>query len=101
MEHDLGRAEHIQPPISINGTIGAEGLHHGLLTGLSVVHMVNDHIAPGQHSVDITIAAFIMSAEVALVVGAHGARLSQLSSGCTRIGLSFAVWKSSTASNTS
>ena len=74
MEHDLGRAEHIQPSISINGTIGAEGLHHGLLTGLSVVHMVNDHIAPGQHSVDITVAAFIMSAEVALVVGAHGGK---------------------------
>ena len=74
MEHDLGRAEHIQPPISINGTIGAEGLHHGLLTGLGVVHMVDDHIAPGQHSVDITVAAFIMCAEVALVVGAHGSK---------------------------
>ena len=74
MEHDLGRAEHIQPPVSINGAIGAEGLHHGLLAGLGVVHMVDDHIAPGQHSVDITIAAFIMSAEVALVVGAHGGK---------------------------
>ena len=74
MEHDLGRAEHIQPPISINGTIGAEGLHHGLLAGLGVVHMVDDHIAPGQHIVDITIAAFIMSAEVALIVGTHGGK---------------------------
>ena len=74
MEHDLGRAEHIQPPVSINGAIGAEGLHHGLLTGLGVVHMVDDHIAPGQHSVDITVAAFIMSAEVALIVGTHGGK---------------------------
>ena len=74
VEHDLGRAEHIQPPISINGAIGAEGLHHSLLAGLGVVHMVNDHIAPGQHSVDIAVAAFIMSAEVALVVGAHGGK---------------------------
>ena len=74
VEHDLGRAEHIQPPVSINGAIGAEGLHHSLLAGLCVVHMVNDHIAPGQHSVDITIAAFIMGAEVALVVGAHGSK---------------------------
>ena len=47
VEHDLGRAEHIQPPISINGAIGAEGLHHSLLAGLGVVHMVDDHIAPG------------------------------------------------------
>ena len=74
MENDLGRAEHIQPPVSINGAIGAEGFHHGLLAGLGVVHMVDDHIAPGQHSVDITVAAFIMSAEVAFVVGAHGGK---------------------------
>ena len=33
--------------------------------------MVNDHIAPGQHGVDIAVAACIMGAEVALVVGAH------------------------------
>ena len=36
--------------------------------------MVDDHIAPGQHSVDITVAAFIMSAEVALIVGTHGGK---------------------------
>ena len=74
MENDLGRAEHIQPAVSINGAIGTEGLHHGLLAGLGVVHMVDDHITPGQHSVDITVAAFIMSAEVALIVGTHGGK---------------------------
>ena len=74
MENDLGRAEHIQPSVSINGAIGAEGFHHGLLAGLGVVHMVDDHITPGQHSVDIAAAAFIMSAEVALVVGTHGGK---------------------------
>ena len=74
MEHDLGRAEHIQPPVSINGAIGAEGLHHSLLAGLGVVHMVDDHITSGQHSVNIAAAARIVGAEVALVVGTHGGK---------------------------
>ena len=74
MENDLGRAEHIQPAVSINGAIGAEGLHHGLLAGLGVVYMVNDHITSGQHSVDVAAAAFIMGAEVALVVSTHGGK---------------------------
>ena len=74
VENDLGRTEHIQPPVSINGAIGAEGFHHGLLAGLGVVHMVDDHITSGQHSVNIAAAARIVGAEVALVVGTHGGK---------------------------
>ena len=74
VENDLGRTEHIQPPVSINGAIGAEGLHHSLLAGLGVVHMVDDHITSGQHSVNIAAAARIVGAEVALVVGTHGGK---------------------------
>ena len=69
MEHDLGGAEHVQPPISVNGTIGAEGFHHGLLAGLGVVNMVDHHIAPRQHCVDVSGAALIVGTQVALVVG--------------------------------
>ena len=54
MEYDLRGAEHIQPPIGINGAVGAEGLHHGLLAGLGVVNVVNDYIAGRKHCVDVT-----------------------------------------------
>ena len=74
MEHDLGGAEHVQPPISVNGTIGAEGLHHSLLAGLGVIHPVDDHVTASQHSVDISAAALVVGAEVALVVGSHRAQ---------------------------
>ena len=74
MEHDLGGAEHVQPPISVNGTIGAEGFHHGLLAGLGVVDMVDHHIAPRQHCVDVSGAALIVGTQVALVVGSHRAQ---------------------------
>ena len=74
MEHDLRRAEHIQPPIGINGAVGAEGLHHGLLAGFCVVNMVNDHIAGRQYSIDIAGTALIVGAEVALVVRTHRAQ---------------------------
>ena len=74
MEHDLRGAEHIQPPIGINGAVGAEGLHHGLLAGFGVVHMVDDHIAGCKHCVDIAVSAFVMGAEVAFVVGSHRAQ---------------------------
>ena len=74
MEHDLGGAEHVQPPISVNGTIGAEGFHHGLLAGLGVVNMVDHHIAPRQHCVDVSAAALVVGAEVPLVVGSHRAQ---------------------------
>ena len=74
MEHDLGGAEHVQPPISVNGTIGAEGFHHGLLAGLGVVNMVDHHIAPRQHCVDVSGAALIVGTQVALVVGPYRAQ---------------------------
>ena len=74
MEHDLGGAEHVQPPISVNGTIGAEGFHHGLLACLGVVNMVDHHIAPRQHCVDVSGAALIVGTQVALVVGPYRAQ---------------------------
>ena len=74
MEHDLGGAEHVQPPISVNGTIGAEGLHHSLLAGLGVIHPVDDHVTASQHSVDISAAALVVGAEVPLVVGPYRAQ---------------------------
>ena len=74
MEHDLRGAEHIQPPIGINGAVGAEGLHHGLLAGFGVVNVVNDYIAGCKHRVDITGSAFIMGAEIAFVVSSHRAQ---------------------------
>ena len=74
MEHDLRGAEHIQPPIGINGAVGTEGLHHGLLAGLGVVHMVNDYIAGRQYSIDIAGTTLIVGAEVAFVVGSHRAQ---------------------------
>ncbi len=73
VEHDLGGTEHIQAAVCINGAIGAEGLHHGLLTGFGVVNMVDDDIAVVQHRVDVAVAALIVGAEIALVVGSHGA----------------------------
>ena len=92
MEHDLRGAEHIQPPIGINGAVGAEGFHHGLLAGLGVVNVVNDYIAGCKHCIDIAGTALIVGAEVAFVVGAPpGTDWPQLSSGCTRMGLSLAV----------
>ena len=74
MEHDLRGAEHIQPPIGINGAVGAEGLHHGLLAGLGVVNVVNDYIAGCKHCIDVTGSAFIVGTEVALIVGSHRAQ---------------------------
>ena len=57
-----------------------------------MVDMVDDHIAVGQHGVDVAAAALVVGAEVALVIAPTGQRLSQLSSGWTRMRLSFAVW---------
>ena len=74
VENDLRRAEHIQPPVGIDAAIGAEGLHHRLLAGLGVVHMVDHDIAALQHSVHIAAAGFLMCAEIALVVGTYGAQ---------------------------
>ena len=74
MEYDLGGAEHVQASIGVDRAVGAEGLHHSLLTGLGVVHMVDDHIAGCKHCVDITGSAFIMGTEVAFVIGSHRAQ---------------------------
>ena len=71
MEHDLCRAEHVQASVGVNGAVGAEGLHHGLLAGFGVVHMVDDDIAGSQHGINVAGAALVMGAEVALVVGPH------------------------------
>ena len=74
VEHDLGRAEDVQPPVQIHPAAGAEGLHHGLLAGLGVVNTVDDNIALCQHSINVAVAARIVGTEVALVVGAHGSK---------------------------
>ena len=74
MEDDLGRAEDVQTAVEVHIAAGAEGLHHRLLAGLGVIHMVDDHVAVGQHGVDVAAAAFIVGAEIALVVRAHGAQ---------------------------
>ena len=73
MENDLGGAENIQSAVGINGTVGAEGLHHRLLTCLGVVDVVDHHIAACDHRINITGAALVMGAEIAFVVGTHGA----------------------------
>ena len=74
MEYDLGGAEHVQASVGVDRAVGAEGLHHRLLAGLGVVHMVDDHIAGCKHGIDIAVSAFIMGTEVALVVGSHRAQ---------------------------
>ena len=74
VEHDLGRAEDVQPPVQVHPAAGAEGLHHGLLTGLGVVDTVDDNIALCQHGIDVAVAARIVGTEIALVVGTHGAQ---------------------------
>ena len=74
MEHDLGGAEHIQAAIGVDGAVGAEGFHHGLLAGFGVVNMVDHHIAPRQHCVDVSGAAFVVGAKVPLVIGSHRAQ---------------------------
>ena len=71
VEHDLGRAEHIQASIGVNRAIGAEGLHHCLLAGFGMVYMIDHDITACQNSFDIAGAALIMGAEVALVVCPH------------------------------
>ena len=74
MEHDLGRAEDVQPPVQVHITAGAERFHHRLLARLGVVNVVDDHITVGQHGVDVARTALVMSAEVALVVRTHWAQ---------------------------
>ena len=74
MEYDLGGAEHVQASIGVDRAVGAEGLHHSLLAGLGVIYMVDDHIAGCEHCIDIAVSAFVMGAEIALVVGSHRAQ---------------------------
>ena len=73
VEDDLCRAQDVQPAIEVDAAIGAEGLHHGLLAGFGMVDMVDDHIAVGQHGVDVAAAALVVGAEVALVIAPHRA----------------------------
>ena len=74
MEHDLGRAEYVQTAVGVDGAVSAESLHHGLLAGFGVIHMVDDYIAPGQNGIDIAGTAFVVSAQVPFVIGSHRAQ---------------------------
>ena len=69
------RAQDVQPAIEVDAAIGAKGLHHGLLAGFGMVDMVDDHIAVGQHGVDVAAAALVVGAEVALVIAPHRAEV--------------------------
>ena len=71
MEHDLGGGHHVEPPVGVQGGIGSEGLHHGLLDSLGVVHPVDDDVAAGQHTLHVPAGVAAAGGEVAPVVAAH------------------------------
>ena len=72
MEDDLGGGHHMEPPEGVQLRVGAEGLHHGLLAGLGVVHMVDDPVAVRKDRLHVTPGLAACGAEVSPVVGAHG-----------------------------
>ena len=74
MEHDLGGAEHIQAAIGVDGAVGAEGFHHGLLAGFGVVDMVDDHIAGCKHCMSESISMLsVLSVSPAFALSAASA----------------------------
>ena len=102
MERHLSGGHHVQSAVRIQIRAGAERLHHGLLICLCVIHTVNHIVAGCENRFNIPILCHFMGTEISLVVRTHPGRgFFQFSSGCTRIGLSFAFRKSSTGSRTS
>ena len=71
MEHDLGRAEHVQTAVGVDAAIGSEGLHHGLLAGAGMVNAVDHDVARAEHLVDVAAAALVVRAQIALIIRAH------------------------------
>ena len=71
MEGHLGGAGHLQPAEGVQPGKGAEGLHHGLVVGQSVVNLVDDDVAAGQLGLHVPRLVDAAGAEIALVVGAH------------------------------
>ena len=61
----------MQAPVAVELGVGAEGLHHCLVVGLGVVGAFHNHIAIGQHGLDV--AAFVGRGahEVARIVAAQ------------------------------
>ena len=60
----------MQAAIGVDLAVGAEGFHHRLLACLRVVHAVDNDIAVREDRINITVAAFIVRAQVALVIRA-------------------------------
>ena len=74
MEDDLGGGHHVEAAVGIHLRVGAEGLHHGLVAGLGVVHPVHHTGAAGQDLVHIAVGAGLAGAQVAVVVRPHRAQ---------------------------
>ena len=61
----------MQPAVRIDRAERSERLHHRLLVRLRMVGAVQHHIAVCQHRLYIALAAFIMRAEIPLIIRAH------------------------------
>ncbi len=57
-------------PVGVDLAVGAEGFHHRLLACLRVIHVVDNNIAVREDRINITVAAFIVRTQVALVIRA-------------------------------
>ena len=60
----------MQPSVGVDRAERAERLHGGLLTGLCVVHAVDDNVAAPEHGIDIALPVLLVRAEIAAVVRA-------------------------------
>ena len=74
VEDDLGGGHHMEPAVGVHLRVGAEGLHHGLVAGLGVVHSVHHTGAVGQNLVHVAVGAGLAGAQVAPVVRPHWAQ---------------------------
>ena len=72
VEDDLRRGDDEQSAISVDGAERGERLHHRLLARLGVIDAVDDDVGGGEHRLDVPARAFVVRAEVALVVRADG-----------------------------
>lgn len=93
MERNLGRGEDIDPSVSVQIGGCAERLHHRLLDCFHMECILHDNVTVRQYGIHIPVPFQATGAQIPLIVctdRAHG--LPVCPPGCTRIGLSFAVW---------
>ena len=71
MERHLGRADHTQAAVLVQVAEGAEGLHHRLAVGLSMIGTGEHHLTGSQLRFHIAHLTLLGAAEVAAGVSPH------------------------------